>query len=88
MILRIEQQLTIDNLQNYPSEVVDQLEKLLVKAVSARPDPRRKNFYDVEDAERAFFVHVSPLTRKVILLAVWRLLGSPSVSFEVVTEVR
>ena len=87
MILRMEQQPTIDNVQNYPSEVVDQLEKLLVEGVSARPDPRRRNFYDVEHADRAFFIHVSPLTGKVILLAVWRLLGCPSASFEEVTEV-
>jgi len=39
----MEQPLTIDNVQNYPSEVVDQLEKLLVEGVSARPDPRRRN---------------------------------------------
>ena len=83
----MEQQPTIDNVQNYPSEVVDQLEKLLMEGVSARPDPRRRNFYDVEHADRAFFIHVSPLTGKVILLAVWRLLGCPFASLEEVTEV-
>jgi hypothetical protein len=81
----MEQQPSIDNLQNYPAEVVDQLGKLLVEGVSARQDPRRKNFYDVEDADRAFFIHLSPLTGKVILLAAWRLLGSPFTSFEEVT---
>jgi hypothetical protein len=87
MILRMEQDPTIDNLQNYPAEVVDQLRKLLVEGVSARQDPRRKNFYDVEHADRAFFIHLSPLTGKVILLAMWRLLASPFIRFEQVTEV-
>ena len=85
MILRMEQDPTIDNLQHYPAEVVDQLRKLLVEGVSARQDPRRKNFYDVEHADRAFFIHHSPLTGKVILLAMWRLLASPFVSLEDVT---
>ena len=55
MILRMEGQPTIDNLQNYPVEIVDQLRKLLVDGVSARQDPRRNNFYDVEHAVRTFF---------------------------------
>jgi hypothetical protein len=83
----MEQQPTIDNLQNYPAAVVDQLGKLLVESVSARQDPHRKNFYDVEHADRALFIHLSPLTGKVILLAMWRLLGSPFASFEEVAEV-
>jgi hypothetical protein len=86
MILRVEQDPTIDNLQNYPAEVVDQLRKLLVEGVSARQDPRRRNFYDVEGADRAFFIHLSPLTGKVILLAMWQLLASPFISFEQATE--
>lgn len=87
MILRTEQKPTINNLQNYPAEVVDQLEKLLVEGVSARQDPRRKNFYDVEHADQAFFIHLSPLTGKVILLAVWKLLGPVFTGFEEATEV-
>jgi hypothetical protein len=71
MILRMEGQPTIDNLQNYPVEIVDQLRKLLVDGVSARQDPRRNNFYDVEHAVRTFFVHVSPSSGRVILLAQW-----------------
>lgn len=87
MILRTEQDPTIDNVQNYPAEIVNQLRKLLVEGVSARQDSRRRNFYDVEHADRAFFIHLSPLTGKVILLAMWPLLASPFISFEQVTEV-
>jgi hypothetical protein len=61
--------------------------KAIGGGVSARPDPRRQNFYDVEHADRAFFIHVSPLTGKVMLLAVWRLLGCPFASLEEVAEV-
>ena len=86
MILRTEKRPAIDNLQNYPAEVVDQLGKLLMDGVSARQDPCRKNFYDVEHANRAFFIHLSPLTGKVILLAMWRLLGPVFASCKPVTE--
>jgi hypothetical protein len=83
MILRMEQQTSILNLRNYPAEVVDQLGKLLVEGASAREDPRRKNFYDVEHADRTFFIHVSPSSGRVMLLATWeRLLRAGFASFE------
>ena len=71
MLLRMNEHLSIDNLKDYPTEIVDQLEKLLASGAAARPDPRRKNFYDVEDAGRVFFVHASPVSGKVMLLATW-----------------
>ena len=87
MILRMEQQPSIDNLRNYPAEAVDQLGKLLVEGASAREDPRRKNFYDVEHADRTFFIHVSPSSGRVMLLATWeRLLRAGFASFEEDTE--
>jgi hypothetical protein len=72
MILRTEQPPTIHNLRNYPSEVVDQLERLLVEGVAARQDPRRNNFYDLDHAAHTFFVHVSPSDGRVTLLAKWQ----------------
>jgi hypothetical protein len=79
----MEQQTSILNLRNYPAEVVDQLGKLLVEGASAREDPRRKNFYDVEHADRTFFIHVSPSSGRVMLLATWeRLLRAGFASFE------
>jgi hypothetical protein len=87
MILRMEQQPSIDNPRDYPAEVVDQLGKLLVEGASAREDPRRKNFYDVEHAVRTFFIHLSPSSGRVMLLATWeRLLRAGFASFEEVTE--
>jgi hypothetical protein len=86
MILRMEQQPSIDNLRNYPAEAVDQLGKLLVEGASAREDPPRKNFYDAEHADQAFFIHVSPSSGRVMLLATWeRLLRAGFAGFEEVT---
>ena len=70
MILRLENVAAIDNLRNYPSETVAKLLELLVAGAKAHPDPRRKNFYDVENGSRVFFIHITP-NRKVLLLATW-----------------
>jgi hypothetical protein len=71
MLLRIDKQLSIDNLNDHPTEIVNQLEELLTAGVEARLDPNRKNFYDVENSGRVFFIHASPVRGKVMLLATW-----------------
>jgi hypothetical protein len=71
MILRINKPLSIDNLNQYPAEVVEQLERLLAAGVEARPDPARKNFYQMEQSGRVFFIHAFAGNRKVMLLASW-----------------
>jgi hypothetical protein len=81
MMLQLEQQLTIENPLKYSDAVVDQLKNALREGVSSRQDPLRTNFYDLQHTDRAFFIYLSPLTGNVTLLAVWRLLGSPLISF-------
>jgi hypothetical protein len=70
MLLQIDTEVTIDNLRNYPAEIVDQLRKLLTSGVAASPDPNRENFYDVGNAGRVYFIHISP-SGTVLLLATW-----------------
>ena len=72
MLLRMKQLSGVDNLRNYPAEIIKELEELLLSGGSALPDPKRKGFYDLETDERTFFVHVSPTTGRVMLLATWR----------------
>ena len=71
MLLRMNEQLSIDNLKSYPTEIVEQLEELLTSGVAARVDPNRKNFYEVENSDRVFFIHASPIRGNVMLLATW-----------------
>jgi len=87
MILRLEQQRPIHNRQSYLADIVGRLEKLLVEGMSARQDPNRRNFYDIENSDRVFFIYLSPLSGSVTLLATWRLLSSPFISFDLVAEV-
>jgi hypothetical protein len=71
MLLRLKNKLTIKNLRNHSPETVEELRSLLHRGAAACPDPRRKNFYELESGSRVFYIHVSPTTGKVMLLAVW-----------------
>jgi hypothetical protein len=71
MFLRIKQLPGVDNLRNYPADNVKELEALLLSGGSALPDPKRKGFYDLENHERIFFIQISSITGRVVLLATW-----------------
>jgi len=70
MRLRLEATPVIDNLQKYPAGTVEKLRGLLTAGAEARPDPHRKNFYDVENGSEMFYIHIAP-SGKVLLLAKW-----------------
>jgi hypothetical protein len=71
VLLQFSQTPVIDNLRKYPEQLVARLGALLREGVLARPDPRRKGFYDVADDDRVFFIHISPVSGRVWLLASW-----------------
>jgi hypothetical protein len=71
MTLRVNGDRKIENLRMYHPEIVDQLRALLATGARATPDPRRPNFYDVYDGRRVFFIHISPVSGTVMLLATW-----------------
>ncbi len=72
MFLRMKRLPGVDNPRNYPAEIIKELEELLLWGGSAVPDPRRKGFYDLENYERTFFIQISPISGKAVLLATWR----------------
>lgn len=71
MVLRLNGNLSIDNLRNYPPAVVEELRGLLVQGGLAEADPRRDHFYELASDSRVFYIHVSPPGHKVLLLATW-----------------
>ena len=71
MLLRMEHLSGVDNVRNYPAEIIKELEHLLRTGAPAVPDSRRKGFYDLENHGRIFFIHISPITGRVLLLATW-----------------
>ncbi len=71
MVLRLNQQPIIENLRNYSPETIDKLRQMLASGVQGQPDPRRANFYELENCSQIYYVHISPLNGKVILLGIW-----------------
>ena len=71
MFLRMNRIPGVDNLRNYPAEIIKELEELLLAGGPALPDPKRKGFYDLEGHERTFFIQISSTTGRVFLFATW-----------------
>jgi hypothetical protein len=71
MLLQMNPLPGVDNLRNYPAEIIKDLEELLLSGGAALPDPKRKGFYDLDNHERTFFIQVSPITGRLALLATW-----------------
>jgi len=72
MVLRLNQNLTIENPQHYSKDDVEKLRALLVSGAEFLPDPHRKDFYEVANGARMFYIHVSPVSGTVFLLATWQ----------------
>ena len=71
MMLRMKNNLTINSVRTRPAETLRELRSLLSDGAEARPDLSRRNFYELDGGARVFYIHVSPATRRVTLLAVW-----------------
>jgi hypothetical protein len=71
MSVQPKQLLNIENLRNYPVEVVEELRRLLASDAPVHADPRRADFYELEGPTRVFYVHVSSAIGSVILLGTW-----------------
>jgi hypothetical protein len=72
MLIRLNHRAAIDNIHHYPENLVERLASALTEGAVAEADVHRKGFYDVRDGDRVFFIHISPVSGKVFLLATWR----------------
>jgi len=71
MAVEVKSELHIENLRNHPAESVKRLAHLLNSGSPLRDDPRHPNFFEIDDSDRVFYVHISPASDKVIFLATW-----------------
>lgn len=69
--MSLSHELQIEDPRNHPAEVVTSLRNLLESGVKGRPDPKRPDLYEIVHVLRVYYVHVSPITGKVLLLATW-----------------
>jgi hypothetical protein len=61
----------IEDLRNHPAELVTRLRYLLSTGAQTNPDPNHPGFYEIESDDRVFYVHISPISGKILLLATW-----------------
>ena len=61
----------IENPREYDDVAIEDLRHLLRARIPANPDPRRENFYEIKGPGETFYIHVSPVSGNVVLLAKW-----------------
>jgi len=71
MVMRCEPELEIEDVRHHSAGTVLMLRKLLAGGARVQPDPKRPGFYEVESGAMVFYIHVSPATGKILLLATW-----------------
>jgi hypothetical protein len=62
----------IEDLGNHTAQTIVALRSLLASGASATADPKRSGFYEVESDSVIYYIHVSPVTGKILLLATWQ----------------
>jgi len=70
-MIQIKEGAGIENPREYEPGAVKELRQLLRKGSPARRDPQRENFYEVESNSETYYIHISPVTGNVVLLAKW-----------------
>ena len=71
MVLQITELAKIENPREYAAHEVNDLRLLLLAGGQAKSDPRRKHFYNLADEKNTYYIHISPISGNVILLAKW-----------------
>jgi hypothetical protein len=71
MRLQMREDSIIENPRAYSNHAVEGLRNLLAAGSHGQSDPTRDHFYQLEDERNAYYIHVSPITGNVILLAKW-----------------
>ncbi len=69
---RLHGRVKVESLRNHPVGDVETLQRLLSAGANAEADPHHKDFYEVEDAGRVFYVYISPVNGQVRLAAIWQ----------------
>jgi len=71
MVANLRKTVEIEDLGNHPRQAVADLRCLLTRGASKVADPKRHNFYEIESDSLIYYIHESPVTGKILLLATW-----------------
>ena len=70
-MIQIKEGARIENPREYEFSAVETLRLLLEVGSPAQRDPQRENFYEIEGSSETYYVHISPVSGNVVLLAKW-----------------
>jgi len=69
--LELTDESEIEDPRGHPAETVLRLREALASGAPAAPDARRPGFFEIQADDQVFYIHVSPVSRKITLLATW-----------------
>jgi hypothetical protein len=72
MVMRLEHELNIEDPRHHSPERVEMLRQLLAGGARVEADPKRSDFFEVESGSDVYYIHISPITGKILLLAAWQ----------------
>ncbi|MGB6525316.1 MAG: hypothetical protein WA758_06220 [Candidatus Acidiferrales bacterium] len=75
--MRFEQTMNIEDPRHHSQERIEVLRQLLAGGARVEPDPKRPDFYEVESGSDIYYIHISPISGKILLLAAWPKDGVP-----------
>ena len=64
-------ELKIEDPRGHSPETLRRLRQALASGAPADPDARRPNFFEIQADDQVFYIHISPATQKITLLATW-----------------
>jgi len=71
MVMRLENEFHIEDPRRHSSAHVETLRRLLASGACVEPDPKRPDFYEVASDSDVYYVHISPVSGTITLLAMW-----------------
>jgi len=71
MVMRLKHEQEIEDARNHSPETIDTLRALLAGGARVLADPKRPNFYELEHGSEVFYIHLSPVSGNILLLATW-----------------
>jgi len=71
MMIQFKEGARIENPREYGAGAVESLRLLLEAGSPAQRDPHRENFYEIEGNGEIYYIHISPVSGNVVLLAKW-----------------
>jgi hypothetical protein len=70
-MIQVKEGARIENPREYEHASLEQLRYLLEVGSPAQRDPHRENFYEIESNCETYYIHISPVSGNVVLLAKW-----------------